>query len=425
MPWEKQKSILRSQLMKTDETVKKKPGNSGRLRWFVVGCIVVALAGAGIWLRSSKKNRQAAEADMSEQEKLAPVVVTRPVRRTFERVIVTQGNVEAKNISMVSPRIPGTIEKFFVDEGDSVIAGQTKLFQTDSVKLEQNVAINEHDLAVARCAQQQAQANLEKVSVDFEKAELDFKRFERLLQKEATTQDAYEQQRAGYKQLMASRKVAQAQVELAAERARQAEAALAIATKDLADTTVSAPISGKVTIRMAEPGEMGAPGQPVLRIEDANLVEVSAFLPADAYPVIKAGQTKMRIQVSGIDLGLRTISYRSPSINAKLRTFEVKCLLKNPPDGIAPGAMAMITVVLDSREGLGIPSVAIQQRSGQNVVFAVKDDIAHQVTVESGIEMDGWTEISGGQVNEETAVVTLGQYMIEEGTRVVVQKEGE
>ena len=409
--------------MKTDKTVKQKPGSPRRLRWFVIGCIVVALSGAGILLKRSKHNHGPAEADMSQQIKRVPVVVTHPIRRTFEQVIVTQGNVEAKNVAMVSPRIPGTLEEFFVDEGDTVIAGQTKLFQTDSVKLEQNVTISKHDLAVARCAQQQAQANLEKVSADFDKAELDFKRSERLLEKKATTQDAFEQQQSSYKQLTASRKVAQAQVELAAEQTRQVEAVLAIATKDMADTTVFAPINGEVTMRMAEPGEMGAPGRPVLRIEDTSIAEVSVFLPAAFYPDVTAGQTKMRVQVSGIDLGLKTISYKSPTINAKLRTFEVKCLLKSPPEGIAPGAMARIIGVLESREGLGVPSVAIQQRSGQNVVFAVKDDISHQLIVEPGIEMDGWTEIHKGELNEDTSVVTMGQYMIEEGTQVTVQKE--
>jgi RND family efflux transporter MFP subunit len=324
---------------------------------------------------------------------------------------------------MVSPRIPGILEKLYVDEADSVIAGRTKLFQTDAVKLQQNVTIREHDLAVARCAQKQAQAGLEKVSADFEKAELDFERFKRLLQKKATTQDVFEQQQSRYKQIAAAKKLTEAQVELAAEQTRQAEAALVIANKDLADTTVFAPITGEVTMRTAEPGEMGEPGRPVLRIEDTNLAEVSAFLPSDAYPDVTAGQTKMRVQVSGIDLGNRTISYKSPTINPKLRTFEVKCLLKSPPDGVAPGAMAMITVVLDSREGLGVPSVAVQRRSGKNVVFAVKDHISHQVTIEPGIEMDGWTEVREGELSEQTDVVTMGQYMIEDGTPVTVQKE--
>ena len=87
--------------------------------------------------------------------------------------------------------------------------------------------------------------------------------------------------------------------------------------------------------------------------------------------------------------------------------------------------MAQINVILESRRGLGVPSVAIQQRGGNNVVFTVEGDISRQVIVRPGLETGGWTEILEGQVNERTAVVTMGQYMIEDGTPVVVQKEGE
>jgi len=409
--------------MKTDKTVKQKPA-SMLFRWIFIGCIVVAVAGLGIWLKLSGHNSKAAEAVVDQQVKSVPVVVTRPVRRTFEQVIVTQGNVEANNVAMVSPRIPGTLEKFFVDEGDKVIAGQTRLFETDSVKLQQNLTISEHDLAVARCAERQAQANLEKVSADFDKAELDFKRFERLLEKKAATQDVFEQQQSRYRQIAAAKKLAEAQVELAAEQVRQAEAALAIAQKDMADTTVFAPISGRISLRMAEPGEMGEPGRPILRIEDSSLVEVSVFLPAVYYPAVVSGQTQMKVNVSGIDLGLQTISYKSPTIDARMRTFEVKCLLKDPPDGIAPGAMARTVGVLESREGLGVPSAAIKQRGGQNVVFVVTDNVSHQVTVRPGIENEGWIEIREGELDEQSDVVTMGQYMIEEGTKVTVQEEG-
>jgi HlyD family secretion protein len=90
---------------------------------------------------------------------------------------------------------------------------------------------------------------------------------------------------------------------------------------------------------------------------------------------------------------------------------------------VAPGAMAHISVILESRQGLGVPSKAIQQRAGYNVVFVIKNYVSHQVIVQTGIEMDGWIEIREGDVSEESAVVTLGQYMIEEGTHVAVQKE--
>lgn len=411
--------------MKEDKSVERRSSRSGRFRWLLAGLIVAGLIVAGVFLIRNGEEPADVDITTDRQSQLMPVVVTNPVRRTFERLIVTQGNVEAKNVAMVSPRIPGTLEKIFIDEGDSVVAGLTKLFQTDAVKLQQNVTIREHELAVARCALKQAQAGLEKVTADFEKAELDYKRFERLLEKEATTQDLFEQQQSNYKQLAASKKVSQAQVELAFEHVRQAEAALVIAEKDLADTTVMAPISGVVSMRMAEPGEMGSPGVPVLRIEEPNLVEVSAFLPAAMYPAVVAGQTLMRVTVAGIDLPGRVISYKSPTIGPKLRTFEVKCLLENPPDGMAPGAMADIAVILASREGLGIPAVSVQQRGGQSVVFVIEGNTARKRNVRTGLENNGWIELLDGGVTESMQVVSMGQDMLDDGIAVSVQKEAE
>ena len=411
--------------MKSNKPVQKKSKKSGRFGWIAIILIVIGLIGAGIWLMRTGQSRGAAEAETAGGAEPMPVVVTNPVRRTFERVIVTQGNIEAKNVATVSPRIPGTLEDIFVDEGDRVVAGQTALFQTDAVKLRQNVTIREHDLAVARCARQQAEAGLEKVTADFEKAELDFRRFERLLEKEATTQDVFEQQQSSYKQLAASKKVSQAQVKLAAEQVRQAEAALTIAEKDLADTTILAPINGVVSMRMAEPGEMGSPGVPVLRIEDTNLVEVSAFLPAAIYPTVVVDQTPMRVTVAGINLGDRIISYKSPTIEPRLRTFEVKCVLEDPPEGVAPGAMADVTVILVSRDGLGVPAVSVIQRGGRYVVFVIEGNIARQREVRPGLENDGWIELLDGDVTESMQVVSMGQDMLDDGVAVSVQKEAE
>jgi RND family efflux transporter MFP subunit len=411
--------------MKPNKTIQNKSNKFGPFGWIVIVLIVIGLIAAGLWLKQTGQNPAVAETVADEQSELVLVVVTNPVRRNFEQVVMTQGNVQAKNVAMVSPRIPGTLEKIFVDEGDHVVATQTKLFQTDAVKLEQNVTIREHDLAVVLCAEKQAKASLEKVTADFEKAELDFKRYERLLAKDATTQDIFEQQQSNYKQLAANVKVSQAQVELVAEQVRQAEAALAIALKDLADSTVVAPINGVISMRMAEPGETGSPGVPVFRIEDTNLVEVSAFLPAAIYPSVEAGRTLMRIQVAGIDLGDRMISYKSPTIQPKLRTFEVKCLLQNPPEGVAPGAMADIAVILTSREGLGIPTVSVQQRGGQSVVFVVEGNSAVQKNVQTGLENDGWTELLDDNVTESMQVVSMGQDMLDVGAAVSIQKEAE
>ena len=75
---------------------------------------------------------------------------------------------------------------------------------------------------------------------------------------------------------------------------------------------------------------MAAAGTPVLRIEDLSVLEVSVFLPEEAYTSVQPGKTKMRIRVGNVDLGERPVSYKSPTVHHKLRTFEVKGLVASP-----------------------------------------------------------------------------------------------
>ncbi len=391
----------------------------------LVGLVSITCVAAGGYLLYQQRAgaQESGAPERASAQKRTTVVTTAAATREFERTLVVQGNVETKSFAMVSPRIPGTIEAIFVDEGAAVIAGRTKLLQTDAANLERSLQIKQHATTVAQCSRREAVANLEKIDVDLHKAELDYNRFQRLLEKQAVTTDAFEQQQSRYQQLQAARKLAEAQVDLTAAKEDQSRAELAMARKDLADAVVSAPISGKVSLRLQEPGEMGSPGRAVLRIDDTSVVEVAAFLPAPYYASVVPGQTAMRINVSGIDVGRQVITYKSPTIQPKLRTFEIKCVLRDPPAGVTSGAMAQIVVVLESRQGLGVPSAAFQERGGRSVVFVVENDAARAVPVETGIESDGWTEIRAGDLKEAAPVVTIGQYMIEAGTPVVIQQE--
>jgi RND family efflux transporter MFP subunit len=411
--------------------------NSSRHHWKTISLVSIALVaviGVGVvWqLRPTSTARAAGSTAMNESapspateaKSKVPVVVTPAQTRLFEVRIEVQGTVEAKNTAMVSPRIPGVIESLFVDEGDAVIAGQTKLFATDSLKIQKSVLIQQQDLAVARCAQREAVASLERSRADFEKAELDYRRFARLLEKQAVTPDAFEQQQSRYRQAQAMVKVADAQVDLMTERQKQAEAALAISEKDLSDSVILAPINGRISMKLLELGEMGSPGQPVFRIDDPSLVEVSAMIPANFYPQIVVGQTQMKVTVASIEAGLVTISYKSPTIQTKMRTFEIKALLKDPPPAMVPGSMAAISVVLESRKALGVPTVALQKRGERSVVYGVRDNKARAVEITTGLETDGWTEVKQGALTDSTPVVTMGQYLLNDGTAVTVQTEG-
>ena len=157
-------------------------------------------------------------ANDAAKTKVVPVEVTPAAQRAFEERITVQGNLDAKKYAMVAPLIDGTITDFFVDEGDAVKAGKTKLFQSDKVKVERAVAIAEQDLALAKAGQRDADAQLASVQAQYDKAKLDFDRYTRLFADKAITPDTMEQVDAGFKVAQAGLDRANTGVAVAAER---------------------------------------------------------------------------------------------------------------------------------------------------------------------------------------------------------------
>ncbi len=410
--------------MKADREDIARGSRLKRIAGYVGGLVLIAaLAIAARVLYAQPASEPPTEAAKPSDGRRVSVMVKPAAMRQFNRSVLVQGNVEAKNWAMVSPRVGGAIEAVFVDEGDVVVAGQTQLFAVDQANLDKAVQIAENAVAVARSSTKEKEASLERVEVDLHKASLDYERFARLREKDAVTVDAFEQQESRYLQLVATAKHARTLVELSKSEERQAEASLEIARKNLTDAVVVAPISGTISRRLHEPGEMASPGSPILRIDDPSVVEIAAFLPVQHYSDVTLGRTAMNVRVGETELKDLVASYRSPTVNSKLRTFEVKCLVKDPSAGIVPGAMANIVFVFETRRGLGVPSSSIQDRAGKSVVFVVRDGAAAQVAVTPGIEADGWTEIGQTEVQENDSVVTLGQNMLEQGALVEVQQE--
>jgi multidrug efflux pump subunit AcrA (membrane-fusion protein) len=362
------------------------------------------------------------QAPTAAAEDAARVLTVRTVpaaARTFERRLTVQGTLEAETFANVAARADGNLDALWVDEGDPVTAGETELFQVDPVQRENARTIARQDLAVAKASQTVAEASALKTEAEARKARLDFERFERLHQDGKVSLGEFEAADVARAQAEAGLAVAKAQVDLARRQVKQAEAGLAIAEKNLADARAIAPISGVVSARLAEPGEQMSVGKTVLRIEDLSRVEAAAFLPAQYYPDVVPGATTFRLAVGGRPAGEHTVTTRSPVINPVLRTFEIKGRLQNAGELAVPGQMADLTLVFESREGLGVPSAAVLVRGGRPVVFVARDGVAAAREIETGLQNDGWTEILSGLEPGEP-VVTEGQTQLYDGMPVDV-----
>ncbi len=342
----------------------------------------------------------------------------------FEERLKVQGNIESVKVAKVSARIPGPIEAIFVSEGDLVEAGITPLFQIDSIKLQKNVEIRQQELAIARLSLKEKQARLKQANADFEKAQSDLNRFRLLWEDNSTSADNYEKALLKHKVSQAAVEHTQALIDLSGEQLKQAELALRIAEKDFADSTVYAPISGRVVTKLQEPGETAAPGKPVILIKDPEKTEISAHLPAIYYHRVKEGETQANISTEGCPPFKQKVSFKSPVINPTLRTFQVKCLNEGGKNALIPGALAELTFILSRETSLGVESGAILNRAGGKVVFIARNGTAHMVSIETGIENDGRTQIISKGLKENDVAIIRGHNLLNEGQKISLRKEG-
>ncbi|HET8882293.1 MAG TPA: HlyD family secretion protein [Solimonas sp.] len=204
------------------------------------------------------------------------------------------------DITMVAPRVGGTVIAVHVDDNQAVHAGDA-LFELDPADYVTHVRQAEANLAAAQAQAQSAQADLTitqtsapaavaqsqaalaAARAQAERAQADAKRYESLYAKDEISQQALDQARTTARALQAQAAQAAAQLtasqttteQLGAKRAQlaaaqaavaQAQAALDQARLQLSYTKVVAPSDGRVTRKNLQPGSQLQAGSPVLAL---------------------------------------------------------------------------------------------------------------------------------------------------------------
>ena len=215
------------------------------------------------------------------------------------------GRLEATEVNVAS-KLSGKIEKILVNEGDFVKKGQhLAQMQTNVLQAELDIAKAQHRQAVTSAASAKAKIDVKKGELEAAKAVVKQKasnaanakkRYERakqLMQTQAISSQAYDNDEtifltaeAELAAAQASVKQAEAEVNSAIADAAGAEANIqamlaevARYQADLDDSRLTAPIDGRVQYRIAEAGEVLSAGGRVLNLVDLTDVYMTFFLP--------------------------------------------------------------------------------------------------------------------------------------------------
>ena len=319
--------------------------------------ILLVLAGCGADKEVSAPTSQARTIEARTE-----VAAVRPLP-TYHAAPAT---VVARERVEVASRLMGYIRDIAVAEGQAVKAGQ-RLFTVDPLDVQGQVELARHAVQQAEVAYRDAQA--------------DYDRYANLLREDVVTRQQYEKMKLNR--------------DLAATRLAQAKAQLATASGQLRYAVVTAPISGVITRKLADRGDLAAPGQPVLVLESAGPMQVETQVPKDILARLKPGQV-IQVKVDGLDRPIEArVAHISPAADPVSRTFLVK--LDAAAEGLRSGSFARALFPLEARQAITIPATALIRRAGIDGVFVVDaEGVARFRMVRIGEQHEGRIEIQAG-----------------------------
>lgn len=214
--------------------------------------------------------------------------------------------------------------------------------------------------------------------------------------------------------------VAAARAQLADARAR-----LASAERQLGDTVIRAPITGIVSDRPVNQGDVVAPGTPLVTIIDPSSMRLDASVPSAALPSLRVDQpVEFRVRGYGEQLFTGHIERISPAADPVTRQVPIYVSVPNTAGRLIAGLFAEGRITSETRTGLVVPSAAVETEGSSSWVLRVRDGKAERVAVEVGLtdEARGRVELRSG-VAEGDVLLTGAAHAVTPGTPVKVAAE--
>jgi RND family efflux transporter MFP subunit len=224
----------------------------------------------------------------------------------------------------------------------------------------------------------------------------------------------YERQRL----LMASKSTTQQEYDSADSRVKVATAALAEAKTMLGYARITAPFAGVITRKLADQGDLAAPGKPLLELENPDHLRVEADVPEALIASLQKG-AKLMVHAAKAEAVEAIVAEISPTGDSNSRTFPVKLDL---PAGctLRPGQFVRVAIPVREYEALLIPTSAIVQRGQLQLVFVNDGSVARLRIIRAGRQRPEGVEVLAGLEGGEV-LVTEGADKLLDGQPLTVK----
>lgn len=305
-----------------------------------------------------------------------PIEVTTITRGDISSYLLYNSTIETEQMADVYSRIPGLVEKIYVEEGDRVRKNQPLL------------QIEQDEYALSE----------EKARLEYDKKKSEFKRFETLKEKNLVSEEEFENARLAL---------------------RQAELQWKQAKLNLDYTTVRSPINGVIGERLVREGDRIQTSTRLFLVSNLAEKVAKVYVPQDELPNCYLNQkAEISSDVLPDEKFAGWVKRISPIVDPTSGTFKVTVGIQDSQNRLRPGQFVGVKLIVDEHENVPlIPKSALIYENERAYFFIVASDTVRRLELQKGFE-DGEKVEARNVIPDSSLVVVVGQSGLKEGNKV-------
>jgi HlyD family secretion protein len=365
-----------------------------------------------------------------EEKEPTPVVAVQAATVKTENIqakITTNAILYPRDQAAIVPKIVGPIKKYYVSRGSHVHAGEVLATLEDSDlkgALTESQGNYQQAEAIYNSALQSAQHDLKIAKQQLDAAQTLYDSRQTLYKQGAMSQKDVQDASIALTQARNQYDLADKQYTLKSAEGQltAAKGKLAAAEADVSYSTIVSPFDGVVTDRPYYAGETPASGSPVVTVMDLSKVVARAYLTPQQAAQLQVGDAASLTPENGSAEIPAKVTVLSPALDPNSTTIQVWVEAANSGGHLKPGTSVTVNIVTSTmKNALVVPADAVLSApDGTNSVMVIgPDQVAHAVSVKTGVRQDDDVQIVGGlQAGQQ--VVTQGAYGLPEGAKVTI-----